>query len=329
VPPIVTELEKRERQNVKMTVENVDVSIIIVTYNGRDITLKTLDSFNKAVAADERNRYEMIIVDNASQDGVADAVEEMHPHALVVRNPTNVGFSKANNIGYAHTSSRGRYILFSNPDIEVTEETLPTLVRLMDENPNVGASTPFLKQVKTGDIDWGAHRGFPTPWAAFTYFAGFSRLFKRSRRLSSIFGNYHLLDQDLTVEHPVDAIRGGFFFVRRKAFAEAGCWDEDYFMFGEDLDLCYQIKRRGLEIMFYPQALALHYHGMTTGLKRHSQNITPVDAEARERTYNAFYDAMKIFYDKNYRTKYGRFTKSLVMLAIEMKRALGRKNLTV
>ena len=305
----------------------VDLSIIIVTYNGRDITLKTLDSYDKAVAADKSQCYEMIVVDNASQDGVADAVEEEHPHVFLLRNPTNVGFAMANNVGYE--SSHGRYLLFSNPDIEVTGETLPTLVRLMDQNPHVGACTPFLRRVKTGDIDWGAHRGFPTPWAAFTYFAGLSRLFRRSRRLSRIFGRYHLLDRDLTVEHPVDAIRGGFFFVRREVFSSAGRWDEDYFMFGEDIDLCYQIKRLGFDIMFYPQALALHHHGMTTGLKRHSQDISPVDAEAKERTYNAFYDAMRIFYDKNYRTRYGRITKWLVMLAIEIKKVLGMRSKTV
>ena len=129
------------------------------------------------------------------------------------------------------------YILFSNPDVEVTNETLPTLITLMDQNPDVGACTPFLKLAIRGEIDWGAHRGFPTPWAAFTYFSGLSRLFRRSKKLSKLFGRYHLLDRDLTEEHPVDAIRGGFFFVRRKVFESAGRWDEDYFMFGEDIDL--------------------------------------------------------------------------------------------
>jgi GT2 family glycosyltransferase len=305
----------------------VDLSILIVTYNGLDITLKTLGSYHKGLRADQSHHYEIIVVDNASHDGVADAVAEHYPQVTLIRNPRNLGFSKANNIGFE--SSQGRYLLFSNPDIEVTDQTLPALMALMDRNPQVGACTPFLRLVRTGGIDWGAHRGFPTPWAAFTYFAGLAKLFKRPKRMSRIFGRYHLLDRDLTEEHEVDAIRGGFFFVRRQAFEEAGQWDEDYFMFGEDIDLCYQLKQLGYKVMFYPQAQALHYHGMTTGLKKHSQDVSSADLQVRERAYHAFYDAMRIFYTKNYTEKYNRMIRWLVFLAIEVKRQLGMRSRTV
>jgi GT2 family glycosyltransferase len=306
---------------------SIDLSIIIVTYNARDITLRTFESYVKALAADPHHRYEMIAVDNASRDGVAGAIVARHPEVCLIRNTENVGFSRASNAGVA--SSRGRYILFSNPDIEVMEDTLPTLIALMDQNPQVGACTPFLKLVATGQIDWGAHRGFPTPWAALTYFLRLSKLFQGSRRLSRIFGQYHLLDRDLSEEHEVDVIRGGFFFARREAFERAGCWDEDYFLFGEDIDLCYQIKRLGYRIMFYPQALALHYHGATTGLKAHSQGLSDIDPEAQERVYDAFYDTMKLFYDKNYKTKYNWLLRGLVFFGIDLKRRLGRQRGTV
>jgi GT2 family glycosyltransferase len=305
----------------------IDLSIIIVTYNGRDITLKTLGSYEAAIAADPGHGYEIIVVDNASQDGVADAVAARFPNAHLIRLLENGGFSKGNNVGFA--SSNGRYILFSNPDIEVNGSTLPTLIELMDQNPQVGACTPFLKLVATGEIDWGAHRGFPTPWAAFTYFTKLSQVFKKPKRLSKAFGQYHLLDRDLQEAHEVDVIRGGFFFVRREVFEQAGEWDEDYFMFGEDIDLCYQIKKHGHRIMFYPQASALHYHGMTTGLKEHSQELSAADAEARERAYNAFYDTMKTFYDKNYKHKYNPVTRWLVFSTVEIKRRLGRHRRTV
>ena len=301
----------------------VDLSIIIVTYNGLDITLKTLEAYEKACAMDRRHRYEIIAVDNASQDGVDDAVAANYPQAHLIRNSENLGFSKASNIGFE--VSEGRYCLFSNADIEVTGETLPTLIALMDQDSQVGACTPFLELTRTGEIDWGAHRGFPTPWAAFTYFVRLARLFRRSKRLSKIFGQYHLLDRDLTVPHEVDVIRGGFFFVRRDIFEQAGRWDEDYFMFGEDIDLCYQIKKLGYRIMFYPQATALHYHGVTTGLKQHSQGLSPIDPEVRERVYNSFFDTMKMFYIKNYKTKYGRVIRWLVFLAIDLKRQLGMR----
>jgi GT2 family glycosyltransferase len=304
-----------------------DLSIIIVTYNGRDITLETLACYKEAIAADPTHRYEIIVVDNASQDGVANAVEERFPNAHLIRLQKNSGFSAGNNVGFAR--SVGRYILFSNPDIEVNGRTLPTLIELIDQNPQVGACTPFLKLVATGDIDWGAHRGFPTPWAAFTYFTRLSQVFKKSRRLSKVFGQYHLLDRDLKKEHEVDVIRGGFFFVRRDVFEQAEAWDEDYFMFGEDIDLCYQIKKRGHAIMFYPQASALHYHGMTTGLKGHTQELSAADAAAREKAYNAFYDTMKTFYDKNYKDKYNPIIRWLIFCAIEIKRQLGRHSRTV
>jgi GT2 family glycosyltransferase len=303
-----------------------DVSIVIVTYNGREITLRTLDSYRQALAADPQHGYEIIVVDNASHDGVADAVAEKHPVRLI-RNAANLGFAKANNIGFE--VSTGRYLLFSNPDIEVTEKTLPTLITLMDQNPRVGACTPFMELVKTGRIDWGAHRGFPTPWAAFTYMSGLARVFEWSSGLSKVFGRYHLLDRDLTQPHEVDAIRGGFFLVRRDAFQRAGWWDEDYFMYGEDLDLCFEIKKLGYSVMFYPQARVRHYHGMTTGLKEHSRDLSTPDAEARDRAYASFYDTMKIFYDKHYRDRYGPVVRRLIFLAIDAKKWLGKRNQTV
>jgi GT2 family glycosyltransferase len=305
----------------------MDLSIIVVTYNGRELALRTLERYEGAIAADPPHTYELIVVDNASQDGVADAIADRFPQISLLRNAENVGFSAGNNVGFA--ASLGRYLLFSNPDVEVTDETLPTLLALMEHHPDVGACTPFLKLASTGQIDWGAHRGFPTPWAAFTYFTRLASLFRRSRRLSRLFGQYHLLDRDMTTEHEVDAIRGGFFLVRRHAFEQAGRWDEDYFMFGEDIDLCYQLKRLGHKVMFFPQALALHYHGATTGLKEHSQGLAEVAAAARTRAYHAFYDTMKLFYDKNYRARYGPLVRALVFLAIEIKRRLGQRSGTV
>jgi GT2 family glycosyltransferase len=305
----------------------IDLSIIIVTYNGRDITLQTLQSYREAIAADPEHTYEIVVVDNASRDGVADAVAAQYPGVRLIRNAENLGFARAGNIGFE--ASSGRYILSSNPDIEVDASTLPTLIQLMDRDPQVGACTPYLELVKTGRLDWGAHRGFPTPWASFTYFTGLSRLFQGSRTLSRIFGRYELRDRDMSVQHEVDAILGGFFFVRRCAFVEAGRWDERYFMFAEDIDLCYQLKQLGYKVMFYPHVHALHYHGLTTGLKQHSQDVATSSPEERERAYNAFYDTMKLFYEKNYGTKYGALIKWFVFMGIDAKKRMGSRGKTV
>jgi GT2 family glycosyltransferase len=155
--------------------------------------------------------------------------------------------------------------------------------------------------------------------------SGLARLFRSSKRLSRIFGRYHLLDRDLTQPHPVDAIRGGFFFVRREVFLEAGCWDEDYFLYGEDLDLSYLIVQLGHRIMFYPQARARHYHGLTTGLKAHSQAFSSVDAADRRKAYLAFYDTMKVFYDKHYRQRYGLVVRWVIFVAIDTRKKLGMR----
>ncbi|MFN2134151.1 MAG: glycosyltransferase family 2 protein [Anaerolineae bacterium] len=307
--------------------ETTDVSIVLVTYNGCEITLRALELYSQAIAADDAHRYELIVVDNASRDGLADAVAARYPSVRLICNAENLGFARAGNIGFQ--ASKGRYLLFSNSDIELDEETLPTLIACMDADPQVGACTPYLELVRTGEVDWGAHRGFPTPWAAFTYFARLEALSRWSKPLSRLFGQYHLTDRDLTVAHEVDAIRGGFFLVRRDAFVEAGGWDEDYFMYAEDIDLCYMLKQHGYLVMFYPQARVLHYHGMTTGLKRHSQDIAVYDAADQERAYNAFYDTMKTFYDKHYRDAYSPLARWLVFAAIDLRKRLGARNKTV
>ncbi len=305
----------------------MDLSIVIVTYNGREITLQTLQSYRTAIAADAGHAYEIVVVDNASRDGVADAVAKHFSEVLLIRNEDNLGFAKAANIGFA--ASRGRYVLSSNPDIQVNKDTLPTLIGLMDADPKVGACTPYLELVQTGELDWGAHRGFPTPWAAFTYFARLSRLFGRSKRLSRIFGQYELRDRDLEAAHEVDAILGGFSFVRRSAFEQAGGWDERYFMFAEDIDLCFQLKKHGYKVMFYPQVRALHHHGVTTGLKEHSQGMATSTPKERLRAYHAFYDTMKLFYDKNYRDRYGPLLRGLIFWGIDLKRKLGERKAMV
>jgi len=307
--------------------ERLDLSIIVVTYNGCDVTMNTLRSYENAIRANPARRIEIIVVDNASRDGVDRAVEENFPDFQLIRNPDNVGFARAANIGFQ--SSSGRYILFSNPDIEVQETTFPALIDLMDQHPEAGACTPYLQLKGRDTIDPGAHRGFPTPWAALTYFSGLAGLCRRSRRLSRIFGRYHLLDRDLTQPHEVDVIEGGFFFTRRNAFVQVGQWDGDYFLFGEDIDLCYQLVEAGFKIMYFPQAQAIHQLGSTTGLKPHSPGSTPVPMNDRLRSFHAFYDSMKIFYDKHYVDRYGFLTRAIVFGAIALKRKMGLRKLTV
>jgi len=304
----------------------MDLSVIIVTYNGRELALATLDSFQRALAAVAHYGCEVIVVDNASRDGVAAAVAAHPIGARVLRNEENVGFSRASNRGFA--ASCGRFLLFANPDVEVDARTLPVLIEYLTAYPAVAAGTPRLWLVGRPGIDWGSHRGFPTRWAAATHFAGLARLTRHSPRLARVFGRYQLFDRDLDEPHEVDVIEGGFFFVRREAFVAAGRWDEDYFLFGEDIDLCYRLKRNGGRIVYLPQAQAWHHLGGTTGLKKGCRSAVGHHGD-RRRAYDSFYDAMHIFYDKHYRDRYSAPVRGLVRLGIETRRRLGRARLHV
>lgn len=299
----------------------IDLSIIIVTYNNGEITQKTLQSYQNAITQDKDNSYEIIVSDNSPDNDIIGQISKKFPEVKIIKNKSNLGFAKANNVGFE--ASRGEYLLFSNPDIEVGENTLPYLLSKMRAGADIGACTPFLRLAQTNNIDWGAHRGFPTPWAALTYYTGLLKLSLKFNIFKKQWGQYYLLDNDLNKEHEVDSIRGGFFFTKREVFIKAGRWDEIYFMYGEDIDLCYQIKKMGGKIMFFPQVEALHYHGLTTGLKKHSAGLSSIQKEAQLKVYNAFYDSMKIFYNKNYNNTYNRAVKVLVMGGIELKRLLG------
>lgn len=299
----------------------IDLSIIIVTYNGWEITQKTLHSFQNAINEDKNNSYEIIVSDNSPNDDIVEQISRKFPEVKIIKNKSNLGFAKANNVGFAE--SRGEYLLFSNPDIEVGQNTLPYLLSKMRASADIGACTPFLRLAQTNSIDWGAHRGFPTPWASLTYYTGLLKVSQKFNILKKQWGQYYLLDRGLAKDHEVDSIRGGFFLVRRNVFVKAGRWDEAYFMYGEDIDLCYQIKKMGYKIMFFPQIEALHYHGLTTGLKKHSAGLSSIEKEVQLRVYHAFYDSMKIFYNKNYRNSYSGIIRTLVMGGIELKRLLG------
>ncbi len=303
-----------------------DLSIVIVSYNTREYTLKAIRTYLAAIGDGGEYSGEVIVVDNHSRDGTAEAVAQAHPEVALVVNSDNLGYAIAGNQGFL--ISHGRYLLFSNPDVEVLPDTLPALVERMDRMPQIGACTPFL-ELPSGDLDLGAHRGRPTPWSAFTYFTGLGNIFRRSRRLSRLFGRYHLLDRDMATPHPVDVIEGGFFFVRRDVFEQAGRWDEDYFLFGEDVELCCRIGDYGHQIMFFPGIRARHLLGGATGLKRHSRPQVIVLDEDCRRAYDAFFDSMKIFYDKHYRRRYGEMMRCVVFAVVECKRRLGRRQLTV
>lgn len=291
-----------------------DLSIIIVSYNTRDLITKCLDSV-KDTSRDIS--FEFFVIDNESSDDSIEVIKEYikddkSGKIFLVDNNKNLGFSKANN--KAMKNAKGRYVLFLNPDTVVYPKTLDYMVKYMDENKKVGAATCELI-MPNGEIDDASHRGFPTPWNSFSHFSGLSKLFPHSR----LFAGYSQGFKDLKKAHEIDALAGAFMIVRREAGDEVGWWDEDYFFYGEDLNFCYDLIKKGWKIMYVPEVSILHYKGVSGGLKKVSKEITTADKETRKRATKARFNAMKIFYKKNYEDKYPKFLTKLVMLGISLK----------
>ena len=291
-----------------------DLSIIIVSYNTRDLITKCLDSIKETARSIS---FEVFIIDNGSTDDSVEVIkkyvkEDKSQKTHFVENDKNLGFSKANN--KAMKNAKGRYVLFLNPDTVIYPRTLDYMVKYMDENKQVGAATCELI-MPNGEIDDASHRGFPTPWNSFNHFSGFSKIFPHSR----IFSGYSQGWKDLNKTHEIDALAGAFMIVRREAGDQVGWWDEDYFFYGEDLNFCYDLIKRGWKIMYVPEVSILHYKGVSGGLKKVSKEITTASLETKKRATKARFNAMKIFYKKNYEDKYPKFLTKLVMFGISLK----------
>jgi hypothetical protein len=291
----------------------IDLSIVIVSYNTKDVLKECLESIYKTA---KNLSFEVIVVDNASKDGTKEEITKLKNINLkFIQNKENLGFSKANNVGIKETT--GRYVLFLNPDVVVHANTMQGMVDFMDKEKSAGAAT--CKVVLTsGQIDDASHRGFPTPWNALTHFSGMAKLFGKTKH----FGGYNLKHLDLSTMHEIEALAGAFMIVRREAGEEVKWWDEDYFFYGEDLDFCYMLKQKGWKIYYVPEFTVLHYKGVSGGLKKVSKDITTADSETKIRATKARFDAMRIFYKKHYEEKYPWLITRLVYFGISLKQLI-------
>ena len=290
--------------------KKVDLSIIILSYNTRPLLRNCLQAISKA----KKNDYqiETIVVDNDSSDSSQKMVVDEFLWVTLIKSRKNLGFAGGNNLGLK--STRGRYLLFLNSDTEIMPEALIKMVEFMDKNLKVGASTPKTL-LFSGGMDQDCHRGFPTPWASVTYFLGLEKLFPKSK----IFGQYHQFYLDLNKIHEIDAGFGTFMFVRQKALEQVGNWDENYFFYGEDLDLFYRIKKADWKIMFYPEPLVTHHKGASSGLRKESKEVARPSRETRIKVAKASIKAMEIFYKKFYQDKYPSWLTWIVLLGIKVK----------
>jgi hypothetical protein len=198
-------------------------------------------------------KTEIIVVDNASADGTPDLIRKEFPHICLKMNASNDGFARANNVGML--ISQGKYISLINSDVWVPPNCLDRLVRFMEENPLIGIVGP-----KMIGGDGKAKRScmrFPTLWSVFCRALAVDTLFKKSK----LFNGYMMRGFEHDRLMDVDVLNGWFWVVRREALELVGLLDEQFFMYGEDVDWCYRFRKAGWRVVFYPGAEAMHYGG--------------------------------------------------------------------
>lgn len=273
----------------------VDVSIVLLNYKTKELTLTAIKTVFESRIAPFTS--EVILCDNGSDDGIGEAVRSQFPEVIFIQNGGNIGFAAGNNPGIRR--ARGRYVLLLNTDTEVYPDTLAGMLTFMDANPDVGAATCKLL-LMDGSIDPACHRGFPTPWRSFAYMSKLAKLFPKSK----FFAGYHMTYLDFSTVHDVDMISGAFFLVRREVIKKVGMLDEDYLMYGEDMDWCMRIKEAGCRIVYNPNFTILH--------KKKQSGRAHADRARRVRTKLLFYRYNHLFFTKNYANKYGIFVRLAV-----------------
>lgn len=274
----------------------MDLSIIVVSYNTKELLKQTIQSVDRV---NNNFSYEIIVVDNNSVDNSAEMIKVGFPKVILIENHENLGFAKANNKGIL--VAEGRYILLLNSDTEVLGDCIEKCIEYMNSNIDIGILGCKVI-LPDGKLDHACKRGFPTPWASLTYGLKLDKLFSKSK----LFGQYDLTFLNEDEINEVDACMGAFMMVRREAISDAGLLDEDFFMYGEDIDWCYRIKNAGWKVVYYPEAKIIHYKGSSSKKKR-------------VKCIYEFHRAMYLFYNKHYVKKYNIFITAAVYIGIALR----------
>lgn len=285
-----------------------NLAVITVTYN-EGTALKRYASSLKAALKGISN--ETWIVDNASNDETRRIIKSLVGFNVIF-NKKNQGFGRANNKAIRKTKSK--YVLILNPDTETPKITIKKMLDYMDRHLDVGLLTCRV-ELFNGELDRACRRGFPTPWRSICRMLYLDRVFPKTR----LFGGYNLtyLPEDKINE--IDSAVGAFMLIRNQALKDVGIFDETFFMYGEDIDLCYRIKKKGWRIIYNPTARIYHHKGMSSGIKSHSSKMSTASQAHRAKMIRHFHEAMHIFYNKHYRKLYPSWLTKIVMAGINLK----------
>lgn len=229
------------------------LDIVIVSYRCRELLRRCLASVQEYAPAGTR----VWVVDNDSRDGTNEWLAAEFPDVELIANDSNVGFARATNQGLVRGSAP--YALVLNPDTELRPGTLPTLLELMEAHPEVGIAGCRLER-PDGTFDHASRRNFPTLLGALGHFTGVGR-----RLSGGPLAQYRAPEVE---RGPVDAVNGAFMLIRRSALDDVGLFDEGYWMYMEDLDLCYRFNEAGWVTWYEPSVSAMHLKGGSAGIRR-------------------------------------------------------------
>jgi len=279
----------------------MELSIVIVTYNVKHFLEQCLHSVQKAVK-NSGNKTEVIVIDNHSKDNTVPFLKPLFPCIKFFANEENLGFARGCNQGYKQSS--GKYVLFLNPDTIVPEDCFTKCLSFFETKPDAGAIGVKMLDGR-GKLLKESKRAFPSPVTSLFKLFGFARLFPRSRT----FSKYHLGHLNENENHVVDVLAGAFMMVRREVFEQAGCFDEIFFMYGEDVDLSYRVQKMGYKNYYVAETSILHFKGEST----RKGSLTYV---------RMFYNAMSTFVQKHYGGSKANIFNFFIHIAIWFRAAM-------
>ena len=277
------------------------VSVLIVSYNVKQYIIHSIDSIKKSNYSGE---IEIIVVDNNSYDGTIPAIKLKFTDVICIQNDKNIGFGKA--VNQAAKIAQGEYFLILNPDTIIEENTISILLEHLEKNPNAGMVGPKIVN-SDGTLQKGCKRSFPTIAVALPKLFGLDKIFPNSNWT----GRYNLNYLDPEKTHKIDAISGSCMLLSSDLFKKIGGFDERFFMYGEDLDLCYKVNQQGLEIYYLPTTQIMHYQG-------ESVKSAPYDS------LNAFYNAMILYSDKHFSKGRNFLFKGAIRSGIFIRKFVGK-----
>jgi GT2 family glycosyltransferase len=251
-------------------------SVIIIAYNSRDFIPACLASVREALTGLDS---EIIVLDNGSPFPLTQDVKDMFPEVVWLNSKENLGFGRGCNLAATHATKP--YLFFINPDTIISKTAFSKTLEYIQQNPKAGlVGCRILNE--DGSLQWACRRAFPSPLAAIFKTIGLASLFPKSR----FFASYNMTYLDPDQETEVDAISGSFFCISDELYKTLGGFDESFFMYGEDLDLCFRAKKLGYNNYYFPETNIIHFRGQSSKTRRF-------------RSYLDFYNAMIIFNRKH------------------------------